>query len=88
MRDFLVYTFGRIGLMALCYAVFAGLWYLLSGGAQGLVFWPFIAALLVSSFLSLRLLRGPRERFAQHVQRRAERASGRFEEMRAKEDAE
>ena len=45
-----------------------------------------IVAALVSSLLSLRFLAGPRDRFAQSVQARAERASARLEEMRSRED--
>jgi hypothetical protein len=45
-----------------------------------------VVAAVVSSLLSLRLLAGPRERFAESVEARAARAKGRFEEMRSRED--
>ena len=88
MKDFLIYTLGRIGLLIACYAVFAGLWVLAFKDSQGLLIWPFVAAVIVSSLLSLKFLKGPRERFARHVEARAERATARFEEMKAREDAE
>ncbi|MGN6782597.1 MAG: DUF4229 domain-containing protein [Marmoricola sp.] len=87
MKDFVVYTALRILLFVACYAVLAGLWVLLGGGDTGAFVWPFIGAALVSSLLSLRLLDGPRERLAASVQARASRASARFEEMKAREDA-
>jgi hypothetical protein len=87
VKEFAVYTALRLLLFLACYAVFAGLWALAWGQSDGLLVWPFVAAIIVSSLLSLRFLRGPRERFAQRVQQRAERASARFEELRAREDA-
>jgi hypothetical protein len=48
--------------------------------------WPFVAAIVASSLLALRFLRGPRERFARRVEERAARATARFEELRARED--
>ena len=43
---------------------------------------------MVSSLLSLKFLAPQRERFAAVVQQRAERATSRFEERKASEDAE
>lgn len=88
MKDFVVYTALRILLFVGCYALLAGLWVLLGGGDTGAFVWPFIGAAIVSSLLSLRLLNGPRERFAASVQARAARASSRFEEIKAREDRE
>jgi hypothetical protein len=88
MKEFAVYTALRLLLFLLCYAVFAGLWALAWGRSDGLLVWPFVGAIIVSSLLSLRYLRGPRERFAQRVQQRAERATARFEELKAREDDE
>jgi uncharacterized protein DUF4229 len=87
VKEFTVYTALRVLLFLVCYGVFAGLWALAWGQSDGLLVWPFIAAIVVSSLLSLRYLRGPRERFAQRVQERAARATERFEEIRAREDA-
>ena len=86
MKHFVIYTAARLGLLLLCYAVFAGLWVLIFDDEQGILIWPFIAAVIVSSLLSLKLLSGPRDRFAASVQRRAERANSRFEDMKARED--
>lgn len=88
MKDFIVYTALRILLFVACYAVLAGLWILLGGGDTSAFVWPFIGAAVISSVLSLKLLNGPRERFAASVQARAGRATSRFEEIRSREDAE
>jgi hypothetical protein len=66
--------------------VIVGVYLLVSGDRQIPLFWPFLLAIVVSAIASVYLLRAQRERFAQAVQRRAERASARFEEIRAKED--
>lgn len=83
----MIYTALRIGLFVVCYVVFAGLWALLFGTGASWVIGSFLIAAVVSAILSLKLLKGPRERFAEHVDARARRAAARFEEMRAKEDA-
>lgn len=87
MKDFVVYTAMRIGLFLACYAVFAGI-AVLATNANGVnLVWPFVAAVVVSSLLSFKLLRAQRERFALRVQERAERATARFEELKSREDA-
>lgn len=85
MKSFVIYTVFRLGLFVLCYAVLGGL-YLLVIGTQGSLLWPFLAAIVVSSVLSLKYLAPQRERFAMVVQERAEKATARFEERKAKED--
>lgn len=85
VKEFAIYTVLRLGLFVTCYAVLGWLYVALFGRSGALV-WPFLAALIVSSLLSLKLLAPQRERFAAVVQARAERASARFEEMRSKED--
>ncbi|MGN6251855.1 MAG: DUF4229 domain-containing protein [Marmoricola sp.] len=87
MKAFVVYTVLRILLFVACYAVLAGIWVLVGGNSSSAFVWPFVGAAVISSLLSLRLLNGPRERFAASVQARAERATARFEEMRSSEDA-
>lgn len=87
MKHFLVYTGLRLLLFAVTYGVLAGVW-LLIFGRQGVLLLPFLLAVVISAVLSIRLLAGPRERFAASVQARAERATRRFEQMKAKEDAE
>lgn len=87
MKDFLAYTGLRMLLFVVCYGVFVGLWALVFGESSGLLVWPFVVAMVLSSVLSWKYLRGPRERFARNVEARAARASARFEEMKAREDA-
>jgi hypothetical protein len=86
VKEFLVYTGLRVLLFAACYVVFGLVWWGIWGSSQGLLLWPFVAAVIVSSLLALRYLGGPRERFAKRVEERAARAAARFEEIRARED--
>ncbi|HET7533737.1 MAG TPA: DUF4229 domain-containing protein [Nocardioidaceae bacterium] len=86
MKEFAIYTAARLGLFLVSYVVVVGVYLLVSGDRQIPLFWPFLLAIVVSAIASVYLLRAQRERFAQAVQRRAERASARFEEIRAKED--
>jgi hypothetical protein len=86
VKEFAIYTAARLGLFVVSYAVVVGVYLLVSGDAQVPLFWPFLLAIVISAIASAYLLRAQRERFAQVVQRRAERTSARFQEMRAKED--
>jgi len=88
VKEFVVYTLARIGLFVASYAVIAGLYLLVTGGDTLPLLWPLLLAAVVSAVASYYLLRGQRDRFAAVVQRRAEAASARFEERRAKEDVE
>lgn len=85
VREFAVYTALRLGLFVVCYAVIGGLYALLFG-SRGVVLWPLLLAVVVSSVLSVTLLRRQREAFALRVQQRADRAAARFEERRSRED--
>jgi hypothetical protein len=85
VKPFLIYTALRLLLFVTTYAVLASLWALVFG-RDGLLLVPFLAAVIISAALSLKLLAPQRERFAAVVQARAERASRRFEEKRSKED--
>jgi len=85
VKPFLIYTALRLGLFVVTYAVLGGIWFLAFGGS-GVLLLPFLAAVLISALLSLKLLAPQRERFAAVVQARAERASARFEERKARED--
>ncbi len=87
VKAFVIYTVLRLGLFVVCYAALGGL-YLLAFGPEGSLLWPFLGAIVLSSLLSLRFLAPQRERFAAVVQQRAERATARFEERKAREDAE
>ena len=86
VKHFLVYTGLRLGLFLLCWGVLVGLGSLAFGGGTKVGIWTFVLAAVLSSLLSLKYLAGPRERFAQTVQARAERASAAFEEMKTRED--
>lgn len=83
----MIYTVLRLTLFVAVYAVLLTVGVLLWGGDNQLWLWTLIFAALISSALSIKLLEGPRERFAQQVEARAGRASSRFQQMRAKEDA-
>jgi hypothetical protein len=85
VKAFAIYTLLRLALFVVCYAVLAGLWALVLGSDEALL-WPFVAAVLVSSLLSLKLLAPQRERFAQSVEARATKATANFEARRARED--
>jgi hypothetical protein len=87
MKDFVIYTAMRIGLFLACYAVFAGIAVLVTNSNGANLVWPFVAAVIVSAGLALKFLKGPRERFAARVQERAARATARFDELKAREDA-
>ena len=86
MKHFLVYTLLRFGLFVLTYAVLSLLAVLAFGRQSEVFFVALILAAVLSSLLSLRLLAGPRERFARSVEARADRAKAKFEEIRSRED--
>ena len=82
----MIYTVLRLGLFLATYAVLSVPAVLILGNSGTVLFVTLLVAAVVSSVLSMRLLAGPRERFAESVEARATRAKGRFEEMRSKED--
>jgi hypothetical protein len=86
VKEFAVYTLSRIGLFVAAYALVAGVYLLATGASSVPIIWPFVVAVLISAVASLFLLRGQRERFAAAVQRRATKATKRFDAARAKED--
>jgi hypothetical protein len=85
VKAFVIYTLLRLLLFVTTYAVVASIWALVFG-RSGLLLVPFLAAIIISSLLSLRLLAPQRERFAAVVEARAQRATRKFEEIRARED--
>ena len=85
VKPFLIYTALRLLLFVATYAVLARIW-AAAFGRDGLLLVPFLAAVIISAVLSLKLLAPQRERFAAVVQARAERASRRFEEQKSNED--
>ena len=82
----MVYTLARLGLFVASYALVVGVYLLVTGGDRVPLIWPFLVAVVISAVASFYLLRRMRERFALVVEARANRASQKFEEMRAKED--
>jgi hypothetical protein len=87
VKHFVIYTLLRLALFVATFAVLSTLTVLIFGGSAEIWFVTLILAAVVSSVLSLRLLAGPRERFAESVEARATRAKDRFEEIRSREDA-
>ncbi|HET9500205.1 MAG TPA: DUF4229 domain-containing protein [Marmoricola sp.] len=86
MKDFVVYTVLRIGLFLACFAVVSTIAVNVVDNSSTVWIWSIVGSAVLSSLLSLRLLAGPRERFAASVHRRAERASAAMERARSKED--
>jgi mannitol-specific phosphotransferase system IIBC component len=86
VKEFVVYTLARLGLLVASYAVIVGVYMLLQGTDHVPLLWPILAAAVVSAIASYYLLKGPRERFAARVDARARAASQRFEERRSRED--
>jgi len=86
VKHFLIYTALRLALFLGCWAVVASIATLLFGKSAEVGIVALVLGAVISSVLSLRLLGGPRERFAQSVQGRAERASAKLQEMKSAED--
>jgi hypothetical protein len=88
VKEFAVYTAARLGLFLLAYALVIGIYLLVSGERDQIpLIWPFLVAVVISGVASVYLLRPQRERFAQAVHRRAQRASTRVAQARAEEEA-
>ncbi|HET7431944.1 MAG TPA: DUF4229 domain-containing protein [Nocardioides sp.] len=85
MKEFWIYTGLRLGLFAATAAVVFGIWLAVADSAN--VMWVLIIALVVSGVASYAVLGRQRSALAQHVDARARRATEKFEEMRAREDA-
>jgi hypothetical protein len=86
VKHFVIYTVLRIALFVATFAVLSAITVLIFGRGDAVWFVTLLLSAVVSSVLSLRLLAGPRERLAQSVEARAERAKARFEEIRSRED--
>ena len=88
MKEFIVSTALRLGLFVASLAIISGVWFRVSdqmSGLEGLVVLGL--AFVVSGVASYFLLNQQREAFARRVERRAERMQERFEQAKAKEDA-
>lgn len=82
----MIYTGARFALFLACWSVLLGFGVLLSDNNGQVMIWSLVGGAVLSSVLSLKLLNGPRDRFAQSVEERAQRAKTRFEEMKTAED--
>lgn len=85
MKEFVVYTALRILLFIASLGVVLGVWILVAD--QVPVLWPVVIAFVISGVASYFLLDQQRAAFARRVEERAARATSKFEERRAKEDA-
>lgn len=86
VKHFVVYTVLRFALFLAIAAVLSTITVLIFGQSAPVWFLTLIAAALISSVLSMKLLAGPRERLAADVEARANRAKAKFEEIRSRED--
>jgi uncharacterized protein (DUF983 family) len=81
MKEFAIYTGLRAALFAICFAV---LWFPLS---NWLSVWPILLiALIITSILSIFVLRAARDRLAGSIEQRASRITTRIEAARRAED--
>ena len=85
MKEFWVYTGLRIVVFVAALLVVSGVWMLVSDSVP--LVWPVVIAFVISGIASYFLLARQRDAFAQRVETRATRMTDRFEEMRAREDA-
>ena len=85
MKEFVIYTALRILLFVASLAIVAGIWLLLTDEAP--LLWVLIVGFALSGVASYFLLNRQRAAFAGRVEERARKAGARFEEMRAREDA-
>ena len=88
VKDFALYTLARFGIFAVMLVVAMGVFWLANGREGVWILWPLVVAAIGSTIVSTYALRGMRERVAAGVQARAERMSSRFDELKAREDAE
>ena len=86
MKEFVVYTLLRIALFLAALGITVGIWGAISDGRVPMI-WAVVIAFLVSGLGSLFILDRQRERFARVVQSRAEKATRKFDEATAREDA-
>ncbi|WP_344153165.1 DUF4229 domain-containing protein [Nocardioides koreensis] len=85
MKEFVVYTALRIVLFLASLAVVIGVWMLLADNVP--LTWAVVVAFVVSGLGSYFLLNRQRAAFARRVEERADRATAKFEEMKAREDS-
>jgi mannitol-specific phosphotransferase system IIBC component len=86
VKEFVAYTALRVGMFAGSLAIVSGIWAVVAPDNSVPMIWAVVIAFVVSGVLSYKLLNSQREALARNVQTRAERASAKFEQMKAKED--
>lgn len=84
VKEFVVYTALRIVLFLGSLGIVFGIWYLVTGAVP--VLWGVVIAFLLSGLGSYFMLNRQRDAFARRVEERAQRATARFEQMKARED--
>ena len=85
MKEFVVYTALRVVLFLASLGVVVGVWGQVAGEVP--LLWAVIVAFALSGIGSYFVLGRQRAAFAQRVEDRAQAASARFEERKAREDA-
>lgn len=85
VKEFVVYTALRIVLFLATLGLVIGVWLLIADEVP--LQWAVVIAFVMSGIGSYFLLNRQRDAFARNVEARAARATARFDEMRAKEDA-
>ncbi len=81
MKEFAIYTGLRAGLFAVCFAI---LWFALNDWLNVLPL--LLIALIISSILSIFVLRAARDRLAGKIEQRAGKISSKIEAARRAED--
>lgn len=85
VKEFWIYTALRVVLFLGSLGLVIGVWFLFTDEVP--VFWAVVIAFVISGIGSYVVLNRQREALAQRVDQRAQRMSSKFDEMRAKEDA-
>jgi hypothetical protein len=86
VKGFLLYTAARFGIFLATYALVVGVYLLVTDSRELPILWPLLVAAVLSTLVSVVLLRRQRDRLSAGVQSRAERISAKVEQMRSKED--
>ncbi len=85
MKEFIIYTVLRLALFLGSVGIVYGVWAAVAEEVP--VLWVILIAFISSGLGSYFLLNRQREAFAQRVDLRAQQATSRFEERRAREDS-
>lgn len=86
MKEFWIYTALRLVVFIGSFLVVLGIWDLFSDTVN--ILFVLVLSFLLSGVASYILLQRPRAALAQRVEQRAGRISAKFDEVRAREDAE